>query len=390
MTIKSSGTLSYTDIKNEFGNSTGNKLGNYRVTQPLVRNGVTFRQLTLDGQTIVNGVAPTGSIPISGAIKFSDFYGKRLTNVIDVFSGGQENFLNAKKIFNVIPNRVTVVGPKNSQERREANSKVIISVNKTVGSEKGNQTKCALRTGSWDSTVQLEIIIDSQGKLVGAGGDGGDGADGLSGSFNGKQGRGFNGSNGTSGLGIEHGTSTNKTKIIIASGGKISMGFGGGGGGAGGQETSKNDRRAGGGGGGGGAGIPAGVGGIGGVPQAGKRDDPSDNGDDGNSGSISNNQLLGGTGGDGGSNEDQISGANGGRGGDIRPGFQQTNGGNKSSDDPNFDDRQNNNGVTFGGTAGSNGKAIRKTNSNIVFEEQFSSNNDVVGGKDGIGVFQST
>ena len=391
MAVKSSGTLTYTDIKTEFGNSTGNKLGNYRVTQPLVQNGVTFRQLTLDGQTIVNGVAPTGSIPISGTIKFSDFYSKRLTNVIDVFSGGQENFLNAKKIFNVIPNRVTVVGPKNSQDRREANSKVIISVNKTVGSEKGNQTKCALRTGSWDSTVQLEIIIDSQGKLVGAGGDGGDGADGLSGSFNGKQGRGFNGSNGTSGLGIEHGTSTNKTKIIIASGGKISMGFGGGGGGAGGQETSKNDRRAGGGGGGGGAGIPAGVGGIGGVPQAGKRDDPSDNGDDGFSGSVDDNgQLLGGEGGDGGANEDQISGANGGRGGDIRPGFQQTNGGNKSSDDPNFDDRQNNNGVTFGGTAGSNGKAIRKTNNNIVFEEQFSSNDDVIGDKNGIGVFQST
>jgi len=392
MAVKSSGTLTYTDIKTEFGNSTGNKLGNYRVTQPLVlQNGVTFRQLTLDGQTIVNGVAPTGSIPISGTIKFSDFYSKRLTQVVDIFSPGSnvQNFLNAKKIFTNNPNRVIVIGPKNSQDRREANSKVIISVNKTVGSEKGNQTKCALRTGSWDSTVQLEIIIDSQGKLVGAGGDGGDGADGLSGSFNGKQGRGFNGSNGTSGLGIEHGTSTNKTKIIIASGGKISMGFGGGGGGAGGQETSKNDRRAGGGGGGGGAGIPAGVGGIGGIPQAGT-DASTAGADDGNSGSVVNNQLLGGTGGDGGANEDQISGANGGRGGDIRPGFQQTNGGNASSDDPNFDDRQNNNGVTFGGTAGSNGKAIRKTNSNIVFEEQFSSNNDVVGDKDGIGVFQST
>tara|TARA_R100001460_G_scaffold45797_1_gene83115 strand:- start:945 stop:2096 length:1152 start_codon:yes stop_codon:yes gene_type:complete len=383
MTIKNSGSsLSFSEIVTEFGNPTDGKFGNYRVTESLKRNNVTFRQLTLDGET--PGTA--GSIPTSGQIKFSDFYGKRLTNVIDIFSGGQENLLNAKKIFNVIPNRVTVVGPKKSSDRREADSKVIISVNKTVGSEKGDQTKCALRTGSWDSTVQLQVIVDGQGKLVGAGGDGGDGADGLSGSFNGKQGRGFNGTNGTSGLGIEHGTSTNKTKIIITSGGIISTGFGGGGGGAGGQETSKNDRRAGGGGGGGGAGIPAGIGGQGGSPQAGTRDDPKDNGDDGNSGSVNNNQLLGGTGGDGGSNEDQVSGANGGRGGDIRPGFQQLNGSNGGSDEGGFP----NGGVTFGGTAGSNGKAIRKTDSNIVFEEQFSSNDDVVGDKDGIGVFQST
>ena len=382
MTIKNSGSpLSFSEIVAEFGNPTDGKFGNYRVTESLKRNNVTFRQLTLDGET--PGTA--GSIPTSGQIKFSDFYGKRLTNVIDIFSGGQENLLNAKKIFNVIPNRVTVVGPKNSQDRREANSKVIISVNKTVGSEKGDQTKCALRTGSWDSTVQLQVIVDGQGKLVGAGGDGGDGADGLSGSFNGKQGRGFNGANGTSGLGIEHGTSTNKTKIIITSGGMISMGFGGGGGGAGGQETSKNDRRAGGGGGGGGAGIPAGIGGIGGVPQAGTNASNA-GADDGNGGSVVNGQLLGGTGGDGGANEDQVSGANGGRGGDIRPGFQQANGSNGASDEGGFP----NNGVTFGGTAGSNGKAIRKTNSNIVFEEQFSSNDDVVGDKDGIGVFQST
>jgi len=382
MTIKNSGSsLSFSEIVAEFGNPTDGKFGNYRVTESLKRNNVTFRQLTLDGET--PGTA--GSIPTSGQIKFSDFYGKRLTNVIDIFSGGQENLLNAKKIFNVIPNRVTVVGPKKSSDRREADSKVIISVNKTVGSEKGDQTKCALRTGSWDPTVQLQVIVDGQGKLVGAGGDGGDGADGLSGSFDGKQGRGFNGTNGTSGLGIEHGTSTNKTKIIITSGGIISMGFGGGGGGAGGQETSKNDRRAGGGGGGGGAGIPAGVGGEGGVPQSGT-DASTAGADDGNSGSVVNNQLLGGTGGNGGANEDQIAGANGGRGGDIRPGFQQVNGSNGASDEPGFP----NNGVTFGGTAGSNGKAIRKTNSNIVFEEQFSSNDDVVGDKDGIGVFQST
>ena len=347
MTIKNSGSpLSFSEIASEFGYPTGKKLGNYRVTQSLKRNGNTFRQLTLDGET----PGTPGSIPTSGQIKFSDFYGKRLTNVIDIFSGGQENLLNAKKIFNVIPNRVTVVGPKNSQDRREANSKVIISVNKTVGSEKGDQTKCALRTGSWDSTVQLQVIVDNQGRINGAGGNGGDGSDGLSGA-GGNTARGFNGSVGTSGLGIEYGNLTNVTKIF--NGGIISAGFGGGGGGAGGQETSKNDRRAGGGGGGGGAGIPAGIGGKGGAPQAGTRDNPSDIGKDGGDGS----KDAFGTGKAGGDNDDQAGGGRGGNG--AKFGTSAQNG---------FNSQLNDGTTTFGGAAGSNGAAIRKSNSSIIFE----------------------
>ena len=368
MTIKNSGnSLSFSEIVAEFGNPTDGKFGNYRVTESLKRNNVTFRQLTLDGET----PGTPGSIPTSGQIKFSDFYGKRLTNVIDIFSGGQENFLNAKKIFNVIPNRVTVVGPKKSSDRREANSKVIISVNKTVGSEKGDQTKCALRTGSWDSTVQLQVIVDNQGRINGAGGNGGDGSDGLSGA-GGNTARGFNGGAGTSGLGIEHGNSTNITKIF--NGGIISAGFGGGGGGAGGQETSKNDRRAGGGGGGGGAGIPAGIGGQGGEPQAGTRDDPDDTGTDGDNGSAD----AFGSGKAGGDNDDQAGGGRGGNGGKFNVSAQN-----------GFNSQLNDGTTTFGGTAGANGSAIRKSNNGIIFVIP-SGSFGIRGDTTATGVFQST
>ena len=370
MAVKSSGTLSYTDIKNEFGNSTGNKLGNYRVTHNLVQNGVTFRQLTLDGQN--PGAA--GSIPTSGTIKFSDFYSKRLSHVINIFSPGnevEENFLNAKKIFKDNPNRVEVIGPKKSSQRRMegGGSNVIIAVNKRVGSEKGNGTKCAIRTGVWDASCNLKIILDANADVQGAGGDGGIGADGTKYPPTG-------GAAGTSALGIEFQGTT------IINNGSISAGFGGGGGGAGGRETSKNDRRAGGGGGGGGRGIPAGNGGRGGVPQSGAGrgggPPPPANGKAGGNAS----RIAHADGGDGGDNDDQAFGGKGGDGGD--PANTQTKGGNSTLDDGT---------ATNGAAFGNNGYAIRKSNNHITYSF---SGNAVIGAVDpqsvggATGVFQGT
>ena len=177
MAVKSSGTLKYTDIVAEFGNPSGNRIGNLRVAHNLVQNGVTFRQLTLDGEN----PGTTGSIPTSGTIKFSDFYGKRLSHVINIFSPGNEvpqNFLNAYKIFADNPNRVQVIGPKTSNERRYdpntglagGGSNVIIAVNKRVGSQKGDGTKCAIRTGVWDASCNLKIILDANADVQGANG----------------------------------------------------------------------------------------------------------------------------------------------------------------------------------------------------------------------------
>ena len=396
MAVKSSGTLTYTDIKTEFGNSTGNKLGNYRVTQPLVQNGVTFRQFTLDGQTIVNGVAPTGSIPTSGTIKFSDFYSKRLTHVVDIFSPGSnvQNFLNAKKIFTNNPNRVIVIGPKTSSQRRPngGGSKVIIVVNKTVGSEKGNGTKCALRTGVWDTSCNLEVILDANARLYGAGGDGGAGAEGnVFEDANGDeiQYPGNPGAAGTSGLGIEFGSASNQTKITMSAGAIISAGFGGGGGGRGGYEGTKNTRYAGGGGGGGGAGIPAGNGGAGGVATGGAQDPDVADREEGSAGSGASTNV-GGTPGGGGNNHNEAGGAAGGYGGQFT---QRTVDGVTFATPTAGGDSE-----TEGGAVGANGHAIRKgTNAGISFTIVGKTSNNVRGTEDsgtagvaGSGVFQGT
>lgn len=390
MAVKSSGTLTYTDIKTEFGNSTGNRLGNYRVTQPLVQNGVTFRQLTLDGQTIVNGAAPTGSIPISGTIKFSDFYSKRLTHVVDIFKPGDENFLNAKKIFTDVTSRVIVIGPKSSSQRRPngGGSKVIISVNKTIGSEKGDGTKCALRTGVWDTSCNLEVILEANAKIYGSGGDGGPGAEGNV-DDDGVQYKGNQGAAGTSGLGIEFGSASNQTKITMVAGAVISAGFGGGGGGGGGFEDSKNTRYAGGGGGGGGAGIPAGNGGAGGAATGGVQDPDVADREDGSAGSGADIDV-GGTPGGGGNNHNEANGGAGGYGGQFA---QRTVDGATFTTPTGGGDSE-----TEGGAAGANGHAIRKgTNAGISFTIVGNNASNVRGTADsgsagvaGSGVFQGT
>ncbi len=210
MAIKSAGSpLSFSEIETEFGSNSSRSLGDYRISQ-----SVGTLTKTLD----------TG-IPSSGAIKFSEFYSKRLNVVVDFHSGGQEIRQNAKSRYN--GNGVTVIG--GFRNKKEAGSKILIHVNKTIGSAKGNQDYVALRTGSWNSDVVLSVDIGSSGRLYGAGGDGGRGADSWSdgGSTNGSS-----GGNGTSALGIEH----EETAVNI-SGGRIRCGFAGGGGGAGARQV---------------------------------------------------------------------------------------------------------------------------------------------------------
>ena len=305
MAIKGSGSsLSFSEIEAEFGSNGSRSLGAYRLTQ----NVGSLSNLPLDS-----------GVPTSGTIKFSDFYGKRLNIVVDCFSGGEETRKIAKndKWNN---NQVTIIGGFRS--KKEGGSKIIINVNKKFCSNKDTTSRCALRTGSWDSSSTIQVDVGSSGRILGSGGDGGRGQNGIDGSAQ----AGFTG---TSGLGIE----VNNVTVNVASGGIIGAGCGGGGGGGGGRQVDKGeDRRASGGGGGGGAGCPPGAGGP--------RGSTPSLGSNGSGGS----ETAGGGGGGGGNNENQAYGGSGGNGGQAQGGA----GGGQSR-------------ATGGGGAGASGAAIRRT-----------------------------
>ena len=310
MTIKSSGSsLSFSEIESEFGANGSRSLGGYRVTQSVG----SLSNLPLDS-----------NIPTSGQIKFSDFYGKQLNVVVDCHSGSREDRISARgdKWNN---NAVTVIGGFRS--KKESGSKIIINVNKKFCSNKDQQNRCALRTGSWDGSATVQVDIGGSAQILGAGGDGGKGADGINNNGN-------PGGDGSSGLGIEQ----NNVTVNISSGAVLRAGFGGGGGGGGGRQTDKRrDRRAGGGGGGGGAGCPAGNGGQGGDTGGGFG---SGAGQPGGAGT----ETTGGGGGGGGNNAGQAGGASGGSGGQAS---SNAGGGGSNS--------------TSGGSGGGNGAAIRRT-----------------------------
>ena len=308
MAIKSSGTqLSFSEIEAEFGSNSERSLGDYRLTQSVGE----LSNLPLDS-----------GVPTSGEIKFSDFYSKRLNVVVDCHTGGDEFHKNAKndKWNN---NNITVIGGFRS--KKESGSKIIIHVNKKFGSDKDNVNRCALRTGSWNSTSTVQVDVGSSGKLLGAGGNGGAGATGNS--------QGSPGGSGTSGLGVE----VNNTTVNIVSGGIIRAGFGGGGGGGGGRQVDKGqDRKSSGGGGGGGQGFP---GGNKGAP----------GGSGGNTTAANDNATAGdeseaGEGGTANSNAGETIGGSGGEGGSFG---EAANNGNSSSQS--------------GGSGGGDGAAIRRT-----------------------------
>ena len=247
MTIKSSGSsLSFTEIYNEFGLPPGKNLDAYRLNGGQTVGSLT--DLPLD----------TG-IPKSGPIKFSDFYGKKLNIVVDLYSGSPEVRKNARSLYDA--DNVTVIGgfvtkPDSNSPDFANGKRVIINVNKLIGSEKTGRNYAALKTGTWNANTNLEIVVGSAGTIIGAGGNGGKGGDG----------NGSNGGQGTTALAIQY-------PVTITNQGTIFGGRGGGGGGAGGRGYKHADTQRGcqkrqdcsfvaGGGGAGGRGYPGGTGGV--------------------------------------------------------------------------------------------------------------------------------
>ena len=238
MALQASGLIKYSQIIAEFGTPNSGGLGEFRLSE----NVGTLNNLPLD----------TG-VPQSGQIKFSDFYSKRLNQVVDLYSIGNNSSRQvAKDRWN--NGNVHIVGSTKTGKTKPPNTindRVIINLNATISSVKGTQTHCALRTGNWDSGTSLEIEIGTSGKLYGSGGDGGSG-----GSAN--ETAGTNGQTGSSALGIQYPCTINNLGVIQS-------GYGGGGGGGGNTRTTGGGKKSGattngssGGGGGGGAGLPAG------------------------------------------------------------------------------------------------------------------------------------
>jgi len=267
-------------------------------------------------------------VPVTGQIKFSDFYSKRLNQIVDLHSQAQNTTRqDAKDRWN--NGNVHIVGSSRTGKTQPPDTiddRVIINVNRTIGSAQGTQTHCALKTGTWDSGTTLVIEIGASGRLYGAGGKGGNG-----GSAN--NGRGQDGATGSSALGIEYACTVNNLGVIQS-------GYGGGGGGGGRSQTTGGGKKtpavnngAPGGGGGGGAGLPAGGAGI--CPD--NAFGGGTNGDDGGAGTLSG-QASGGAGGN-----------YGGDGGDSSP----VNNSATKGDDGEVD-----NSTGGHGTGGSNGYAI--------------------------------
>jgi len=241
MALQSSGTIRWSDIRNEFGaniSGGGVSLGRYRNSDSNFgnKNVGTLTDLPLDV-----------GVPKSGTISASSFYSKKLNMVLDMYSGGTEFRVHCRTRYND-SSKVKVVGNYRSRPSNTSGTRVIVNINKTFGSEAYTHiTTCAVKTGDWNSTTDLDIEIGSNGKIYGAGGDGGDG-----GSANGSGGQ--NGKSGSTALGVQYPCSINNL-------GRIQSGYGGGGGGGGRREYRRSGKKSGrwvgssGGGGGGGAGV---------------------------------------------------------------------------------------------------------------------------------------
>jgi len=207
MTLQSSGQISFGQISAEFGLGQA-RIGQYRVSQTV---GAMKNRPLDDG------------VPQSGQIRFGDFYGKQLNQVVNFHSGGSESRQIARTRYN--SNSVTVIGGFRSRPSSSAGTKVFIHVNKTICSAKGDINTCALRTGSWESSTNLKLW--NSGNLYGAGGDGGDGGSRNNG--------GSCGQNGTSAFGATYPTD-------VLNYGNM-WGGGGGAGGTSGNKTNSRRRR---------------------------------------------------------------------------------------------------------------------------------------------------
>lgn len=322
MPVKSSGSLSFSEIQDEFGPSKNTEfsLGGYRIQQNYSGADPSVFPIPLDD-----------GIPSTGAISFSDFYDKRLNIVVDFFTGGLYNPVprvtsNAKnKFINRKENEVLPVGgyidSRTLGNSDTAGRKVIIHINDTIISRENNDINyCAFRSGDWASGTDLRIDVGSSGFIYGAGGPGGNGA-------NSQNDGAEDGRNGNSAIGIEY----DGECLLTLHTGAIAAGGGGGGGGGGAgavtNEETGDPETGGGGGGGGGAGYPSGRAGLGGGGSL------INDGDDGDK--PSNGDSQGGFGGGGGSPAgSSAEGGSGGDGGDFGTGGESGSSGSGSSTSP--------------------------------------------------------
>ena len=339
MAVKASGSpLSFSEIETEFGQNSDRDLGEYRVSQTV--GGLSNQPLD-------------ASIPQSGAIKFSDFYSKRLNVVIDYHSGSTENRpSDARTKYqagSTSGNRTVIGGFKDRILGNSSGSKVRIHVNKTIGSAVGNVNNCAVRTGSFETGTVVTVEVGSSGAIYGAGGNGG-GAGTSDGDKDGD-----NGGSGSSGLGVQFSGTT------VINNGVISAGYGGGGGG-GYRKVEREEMFSGpvyaasGGGGGGGQGLPGGEGLDGGA------DGTISAGGNGGAGGENNQAHGGGGGGGAGSTPGE-----GGEGGNNNDGTDGTGtvGGNGASGTHTGSIEGENNVQGSGANGGGSGAAIRRSSSSI-------------------------
>lgn len=286
MALQGSGQISFGQISAEFGMPSGKNLGAYRVSE-------TYGAMS--------NIPLDPGIPQSGEIKFSDFHGKQLNVVVNYYDGGEGRRVLARNRYNNGPGngRVSVVGGFRGKPSNSSGTRVILHVNKRLGSEYDGSRgmKCALRTGNWEGGTNLDLYIGPSGAIAGAAGAGGKGGNRSNGPQNGKR--------GSSGLGVSY-------PLDITNYGFIAGGGGGGSGGAGerkdvhqrsreyrrcgwwcesrGRNRDKRRRRVGGGGGGGGQGLPGAGGGSGGGNGASRGNRGDFNGPGGGGGKGSNNR----------------------------------------------------------------------------------------------------
>jgi len=342
MTLQSSGNpISFSQIRSEFGDGVNTasspvRLGQYR------RDDSSF---TNEDVGSLSGLPLDTGVPTSGQIAASNFYGKKLNVVVNYHTSNENRPEDARSRYNAsatstgnATNKWNVVGGYKNPPTNTSGTKVMINVNKEIGSVRGaaddgsDRNKVALRTGSsWNAGTTLQIDIGSSGRIQGGGGNGG-AAGGTGGDTP------DTGNTGSSGLGVEYAAQINNSGIIRC-------GYGGGGGGSGGASNpnkSMTDFGRSGAGGGGGAGIPFGLGAIGktpsdggssfrggdkNVPNGGSGDDGTK--DAGGTGGVSAGSEGGASGGAGGNGADQVDTAatKGGDGAGGGPGYDSSDAG---------------------------------------------------------------
>ena len=140
--------ISFSQIRTEFGDGTNTstspvRLGQYR------RDDSAFNNKNVGDLT--NLPLDTG-IPTSGTINVDSFHGKKLNVIVDYYSGSTEirpDDARAKyQAASASGNRAIVGGYKDRVINDSSGSKVVIHVNKIIGSAKVAITRCAVRTGT--------------------------------------------------------------------------------------------------------------------------------------------------------------------------------------------------------------------------------------------------